>query len=66
MLQGGDKISTVKKLAHDNKEKLLVSSPQGKRKINLLIGELDDVSQQLDALANQEKTFPICRKSRIC
>lgn len=64
MLQGGDKISTVKKLAHDNKEKLLVSSPQGKRKINLLIGELDDVSQQLDALANQEKDFSDLQKKQ--
>lgn len=32
MLQGGDKISTVKKLAHDNKEKLLFLPQAGKEK----------------------------------
>ncbi len=64
MLQGGDKLSNVKKVIQENKEKLLVASPQGKRKINQLLADLESVNQELDGLSNQEKEFAELQKKQ--
>lgn len=64
MLQGGDKLSNVKKTIQENKEKLLVASPQGKRKINQLLAELESIHQELDSLSNQEKDFAELQKKQ--
>lgn len=64
MLQGGDKLSNVKKTIQENKEKLLVASPQGKRKINQLLAELESIRQELDGLSNQEKDFAELQKKQ--
>ena len=64
MLQGGDKLSNVKKTIQENKEKLLVASPQGKRKINQLLAELESIHQELDGLSNQEKDFAELQKKQ--
>lgn len=64
MLQGGDTLSNVKKVIQENKEKLLVASPQGKRKINQLLGELETINQELDGLSNQEKDFAELQKKQ--
>ena len=64
MLQGGDKLSNVKKEIQDNKEKLFVVSPQSKRKINQLMADLDAVNQELDGLSHQEKDFAELQKKQ--
>ncbi len=64
MLQGGDKLSNVKKEIQDNKEKLFVISPQSKRKINQLMADLDAVNQELDGLSHQEKDFAELQKKQ--
>ena len=64
MLQGGDTLSNVKKTIQENKEKLLVASPQGKRKINQLVAELESIRQELDGLSNQEKDFAELQKKQ--
>lgn len=64
MLQGGDKLSNVKNIIQENKEKLLVAAPQGKRKINQLLADLDAVNQELDGLSNQEKEFSELQKKQ--
>ena len=57
MLQGGDKLSNVKAKIQDSKSKIFISSAQGKRKVNTLMAELEEVNKELDSLSNQEKEF---------
>ncbi len=64
MLQGGDKLSNARKEIQENKEKLFVASPQGKRKINQLMADLDAVNQELEDLSHQEKDFAELQKKQ--
>ena len=60
MLQGGDLVSGAMKQA----EKLLVSSSQGKRRINQLLMTLAEVQEALEHLSGQEKDFSILQKKQ--
>lgn len=64
MLQGGGTLADVKKAVCGNRQALLVSSSQGKRKINQLMSSLDELNQKLDALAHQEKDFSDLQKTQ--
>lgn len=57
MLQGGDLVSGAMKQADEEMEKLLVSSSQGKRRINQLLMTLAEVQEALEHLSGQEKIF---------
>lgn len=46
--------------------KLLVSSSQGKRRINQLLMTLAEVQEALEHLSGQEKIFLYSRRSRLC
>lgn len=66
MLQGGDLVSGAMKQADEEMEKLLVSSSQGKRRINQLLMTLAEVQEALEHLSGQEKIFLYSRRSRLC
>lgn len=54
------------KQADEEMEKLLVSSSQGKRRINQLLMTLAEVQEALEHLSGQEKIFLYSRRSRLC
>ena len=55
------------KQADEEMEKLLVSSSQGKRRINQLLMTLAEVQEALEHLSGQEKKiFLYSRRSRLC
>lgn len=64
MLQGGDKISNVKKIVKEEMENIFISSPQGKRKINSLLNKLHETEEELDKLSLQEKDFSDLQKKQ--
>lgn len=64
MLQGGDLVSGAMKQADEEMEKLLVSSSQGKRRINQLLMTLAEVQEALEHLSGQEKDFSILQKKQ--
>ncbi len=64
MLQGGDRISRARNAVADDMGNLLVSSSQGKRKINQILASLAAVQSELDDLSGQEKDFAVLQKKR--
>ena len=52
------------KQADEEMEKLLVSSSQGKRRINQLLMTLAEVQEALEHLSGQEKDFSILQKKQ--
>lgn len=64
MLQGGDLVSGAMKQADEEMEKLLVSSSQGKRRINQLLMTLAEVQEELECLSGQEKDFSTLQKKQ--
>lgn len=57
MLQGGGKIIEAKKAVTADKEKRLIASTQGKRKINEILHNLEKVNEDIEKLGTQEKDF---------
>ena len=66
MLQGGDLVSGAMKQADEEMEKLLVSSSQGKRRINQLLMTLAEVQEALEHCPDRKKIFLYSRRSRLC
>ena len=64
MLQGGEQVSRAKNEAAEDMEKLLVSSSQGKRRINQLLTRLSEIEEELDTLSGQEKDFSSLQKKQ--
>lgn len=64
MLQGGDHLSGAMKQASGEMENLLVTSSQGKRRINQLLTTLAEVQKELESLSGQEKDFSMLQKKQ--
>jgi len=64
MLRGGDKLTEAAGRVSGDMEKLLVASPQGKRKINQLLGNLRESSEEMETLSGQEKDFSDLQKKQ--
>lgn len=64
MMQGGDQLAHAKKEIDDKMGSLIIASPQGKRKINHLMNEIEKVNQKLDHLSNQEVDFAKLQKEQ--
>lgn len=61
-IQGGELLADAQTTLRADMEELLISSPQGKRKINVLLGTLAAADVAVNAFANQESDFADIQK----
>ncbi len=63
-VRGGEQLADTQQYVNEELESLLVASPQGKRKINLLLNRLKEAELAVEALADQEEEFAAVRKEQ--